>query len=118
MSTLIYPIRPQTFPRGPGRIVERTTTTTREIFLDDARATMLRAGPASPRGPEMAAQPQSSPSDMRLRGLSRAMIRLGVWLIDAGRRHALRPAARADEIARRLEDAKDRDMRHFIGPPN
>lgn len=50
------------------------------------------------------------------------MVRLGVWLIEAGRRHALRPAvgpaARADEIARRVDAAKAHDMRHFIGLPN
>lgn len=122
MSTLISPIRPPTFPRGPGRIVEHTTTTTREIFLDDLPATKSRAGSASPHSSETAAELLTTSSDMRLHGLNRAMVRLGVWLIEAGRRHALRPAvgpaARADEIARRVDAAKAHDMRHFIGLPN
>ncbi|MDN5793107.1 MAG: hypothetical protein L0H22_08635, partial [Brevibacterium aurantiacum] len=76
----------------------------------------------SPRSPKTADDLLTSPSEMQLHGLNRAMVRLGVWLIEAGRRHALRPAvgpaARADEIARRVDAAKAHDMRHFIGLPN
>lgn len=125
MSTLINPIRPQTFPRCPGRIVERTTTTTREIFLDDPTPTVPAAGSASPYGPgepdDLLTAPSQmliAPAEIRLHGLNRAMVRLGVWLIEAGRRHALRPSASADEIARRVDAAKAHDMRHFIGLPN
>lgn len=117
MSTAITPARPPTFQRGPGRIVERTTTITREIFLDDPAPTLLGAGSASPHRSEAAAEPLSPPSEMRLHGLNRVMVRIGVWLIEAGRRHALRPSADADEIARRVDAAKAHDMKHFIGLP-
>ncbi|WP_231442843.1 hypothetical protein [Brevibacterium zhoupengii] len=122
MSTLLTPIRPPTFQRGPGRIVERTTTTTREIFLDDPIPTPPGPRTPSPHSPRTADDLLTHPSElqrseMQLRGLNRVMVRLGVWLIAAGRRHALRPAARADEIARRLDDAKAHNMRHFSGLP-
>ncbi|WP_193071237.1 MULTISPECIES: hypothetical protein [unclassified Brevibacterium] len=113
MSTLITPIRPPDFQRGPGRIVERTTTITREIFLDD------------PTPAQVQTQSQSQVSDDPIHGIDRALVRLGAWLINLGRRHALHPsagtasatAARADEIARRVDDAKAHDMKHFIGFP-
>lgn len=132
MSTLINPARPPTLQRRPSRIVERTTTITREFFLDDPTPTAPAAGSASQYGPGAADQMLTAPAgllttppamlttpaEIRLHGLNRAMVRLGVWLIEAGRRHALRPSASADEIARRVDAAKAHDMRHFIGLPN
>lgn len=125
MSTLINPARPPTFQRGPGRIVERTTTITREIFLDAPTPTVPAAGSASPHESGAAAELLSTPpgmlrppAEIRLHGLNRAMVRLGVWLIEAGRTHALRPSASADEVAHRVDAAKAHDMRHFIGLPN
>ncbi|MGO2863432.1 MAG: hypothetical protein ACTIC1_19900 [Brevibacterium sp.] len=117
MSTLLTPIRPPTFQRGSGRIVERTTTITREIFLDDPIPTAHGPRTTSPRSPKTADDLLTSPSEMQLHGLNRAMVRLGVWLIAAGRSHALHPAARADEIARSVDDAKAHNMRHFNGFP-
>lgn len=123
MSTLLTPIRLPAFQRGSGRIVERTTTITREIFLDDPTPPAHGPRTTSPHSPETADDLLTSPSEMQrsemqLRGLNRAMVRLGVWLIAAGRRHALHPAARADEIARRVDDAKAHNMRHFNGLPH
>lgn len=131
MSTAITPTRPPTFNRGPGRIVERTTTITREIFLDDPIPAQSDAGPLARPGAEPSGQPTPAPSrsDTHIRGVDRALVRIGVWLIELGRRHSLHStrsatsgraastAASADEIARRVDAAKAHDMRHFIGLP-
>ncbi|MCI4012320.1 hypothetical protein [Brevibacterium sp. ZH18] len=119
---------------GPGRIVERTTTITREIYLDDPAPQHRERQPGSPLEAaevesstsllESGSNQTSSITDERVRGVDRAVVRLGVWLIELGRRRALRqatrshrPALRADEIARRLDEAKARDLKHVIGLP-
>ena len=120
MSTMLSPIRPPSVHRGPGRIVERTTTITREIFLDEPQPapttpsslSRLRAE-ASP-----AALSVGTSTETPVRGLDRALVRLGVWLIEMGRRHSLRPTRSADEIARRVDAAKAHNMKHFIGLPS
>ena len=134
MSSLIAATRPLTRRSSPGRIVERTTTVTREIFLDDPAVSTADRMPALAEArvlphpsAESSLEPLSdSPSaDTHIRGFDRALVRLGVWLIERGRRHTLRPtrgtasgtAASADEIARRVDAAKAHDMKHFIGLP-
>ncbi|MDN6603368.1 hypothetical protein [Brevibacterium sp.] len=134
MSTAITSARPPTAaaksaaPSASGRIVERTTTITREIFLDDPiPAQSDTTPPARPDAePSGQATPAPSRSDTHLRGVDRALVRIGVWLIELGRRHSLRstrsaasrPAASADEIARRVDAAKAHDLRHFISLPH
>lgn len=118
MSTLISPLKPPPLHRGPGRIVERTTTITREVFLDDPTpAQHMPVHHTSDQGPPPVRETIDSAA-ARIRGFDGALIRLGVWLIGLGRAHALRPASRADGIASRLEAAKSRDMKHFIGLPH
>lgn len=114
MSTLITPTRSPSLKLAPGRIVERTTTITREIFLDDPAPGQAQSGTETVD--EL--QRTSSAAAQDIHGLDRALVRLGVWLIEAGRRHALRPSTNGDEIARRVDAAKAHDMRHFIGLPN
>ncbi|MBM6589356.1 hypothetical protein [Brevibacterium sp. RIT 803] len=114
MSTLITPTRSPSLKLAPGRIVERTTTITREIFLDDPAARQSQSGTETVD--EL--QRTSSVAADDIHGVDRALVRLGVWLIEAGRRHALRPSANPDEIARRVDAAKTHDMRNFIGLPN
>lgn len=120
MSTLINPVRPPTLSRGPGQIVERTTTITREIFLDNPAVPQAESGAATQSGTDTVDELQqtSGVADERINGIDRALVRLGVWLIGLGRARALRPSASADEIAGRVEAAKVHDMRHFIGLPN
>lgn len=114
MSTLLNPIRPPTHHRCPSRIVERTTTITREIFLDDPAEGQSQSGTET----VTELQRTSSAAADDIHGIARALVRLGVWLIEAGRRHALRPSTNADQIARSVDAAKAHDMRHFIGLPN
>lgn len=118
MSTATAPIRPPTGHPAQGRIVERTTTITREIFLNGPAPAAARPVPAPSHVPEATDELLTTVSEKRLRGVNRALVRLGVWLIEAGRRQALRPSATADEIARRVDAAQAHDMRHFIGLPN
>lgn len=117
MSTAISPARPPTFQRGSGRIVERTTTITREIFLDGPTPLQAPAESESESRSAPKSRSETEISDGPIRGIDRAMVRLGVWLIEAGRRHALRPSANADDIARRVDTARAHDMKHFIGLP-
>lgn len=126
MSTLITPTRSPAVRLAPGRIVERTTTITREIFLDNPAPPQTRSGAETRSGADTQSgtdtvdelQQTSSVADERIHGIDRALVRLGVWLIGLGRARALRPCASADEIAGRVEAAKSHDMRHFIGLPN
>ena len=114
MTTLLAPTRPPGAKPGRARIVERTTTITREIFLDDPT-------PAPTDHPAEGATEATHTTGgfaERISGIDRAVVRLGIWLIELGRRRALRPAARSEEIVRRLEESKSRDMKHFIGLPN
>lgn len=139
MSTLTTPTRSPAVRRTPGRIVERTTTITREIFLDNPTPLPTQSGTEMQSGTETESgtdtrssteacdelQRTSSVADERIRGIDRGLVRLGVWLIGLGRAHALRrfaradrPSASADEIAARVDAAKAHDMRHFIGLPH
>lgn len=125
MSTTLSPFRPPTsaagtgFARRPGRIVERTTTITREIFLDDPLPALT--GPRTRHGsgePVDAETNATATPARRLRGFDRTLVSLGVWFIELGRRRALHPPRSADEIASELDAAKAHDMRHFIGLPS
>lgn len=117
MSTLVSALKLPPLHREPRRIVERTTTITREVFLDGPPPAEHR--PVQHHlGQDPARIGQTSDSAAaRIRGFDGALIGLGVWLIGLGRAHALRPASRPEEIANRLEAAKSRDMKHFIGLP-
>ncbi|GAB3558426.1 hypothetical protein [Spelaeicoccus albus] len=94
MTTIIETPVPPTRHRHAGRIVERTTTVTREIYIDGAEAST---------------------------GPGRFAVRAGIAIANWGRRRALRRAMHmptgAAEIARRLDRRKDRDLAFFTGLP-
>lgn len=141
MSTTSAPTRPPSvvdrppLNRGRGRIVERTTTITHELYLDDpcppqqGRSTNSTTAPSETPLPDTALpetdpNQSSSTADRPLNGVDRAVVRLGVRLIELGRRRALRqarraqrPTLRSDEIARRVDAAKARNLKHVIGLP-
>lgn len=165
MSTLISPNRGPnpTRPVGPsraqglpcGRIIERTTTVTREYVIETA--SRARSAPPSPRwtDDELLRHPFDSgqastdsagaagsagtagPTDGSVRApggsvgavdstgavvtlgtIDRLIIRLGAWLVGVGRRRAMHPGPSPEDIAARLDEAKDRDLRRFAGVPH
>lgn len=119
MTTVIDPARPRRTSRRSGRIIERTTTITREIYIDypDLQA------PTSPSANDHAADDQTVADQpgRPLSGLSRLAVRAGITLTRWGRRRAtLRAAHRPTgtaEMSRRLDERKDRDLAFLVGIP-
>ena len=144
MSTLTSPSRGPnpTRPVGPsraqglpcGRIIERTTTVTREYVIETA--SRARSAPPSPRWTDDSAGSTGATDDsvgttegsvgavdptgavVTLGTIDRLIIRLGAWLVGVGRRRAMRPGPSPEGIAARLDEAKNRDLRLFAGVPH
>lgn len=115
MTTLARPARPPNRSRATRRIVVHVTTVTREITRIDAPAAAARTAARGLDGFRCVEEDESAKT---VEGLNRLYVRLGALLIELGHRRAVRPTAGADEIARRVEAAKARDLRIFAGLKN
>ena len=112
MMTLARPARPPNRSRATHHIVVHITTVTREISRIDALAVAIRSAGT---GPEAFHSAEEDDSTKPIEGLNRLFVHLGAWLIELSHRRTLRPTASADEIARRVEEAKARDLRAVVG---
>lgn len=93
--------------RSAMRVVERTTTTIREIYVDDP----------APRttAPDRPTVETIAEATGEIRGLDRAVVRLGLWLVRLGRRRAAGLRPHADSIAERLDATKSHNARFGFG---
>ncbi len=93
--------------RSAMRVVERTTTTIREIYVDDP----------APRttAPDRPTVETIAEAVAEIRGLDRAVVRLGLWLVRLGRNRTARPGASAEDIAESLDATKSHNARFGFG---
>lgn len=115
MMTLVRPARPPNRSRATRHVVVHITTVTREITRIDAPAFATRSAALDLDGFRCVEEDESAKT---VEGLNRLYVRLGAWLIELSHRRAVRPTAGADEIARRVEEAKARDLSILVGLKN
>ncbi|GAA3830158.1 hypothetical protein KACC15558_07410 [Brevibacterium ammoniilyticum] len=115
--------------RSAMRVVERTTTTIREIYVDDdspsdagfsahpyPAAEAVDKDLTSPHvGQAPDARDPGAEAVAEIRGLDRVVVRLGLWLVRLGRNRAVRPGASAEDIAERMEATKSHNARFGFG---
>lgn len=104
---------PPTYPQ-PGRLIERTTTTVREIYVETPGAVPQRAVRRFDRTEERAA----TVPHRQLRGLSRAIVQLGLYLAARQDGRALRSRAESARIGQRVDQAKERRLRLYFDLPH
>lgn len=112
MMTLARPAHPPNRSRATHRVVVHVATVTRETARIDAHAAAMRSAGTDLDSFRRAEEGESAKT---VEGLNRLFACLGAWLIGLSHRRAMRPTASADEIARRVEEAKARDLRVLIG---